>query len=126
VLVTPLINRRGALPVTAVTLSFGALPMVLFGASKIPGLVAGMSLAQWLVTIGLIGGNAVAAMLFWNAGSAVLGAQRAGWFLYLLPLVSLLGGAALLSEPMSWLELLGGALILLSVFLAHLEAKPPL
>ncbi len=125
VLVTPLINRRGALPTTAVTVSFGALPMVLSGAPKIPGMVVSMSTAQWLVTFAFIGGNAVAAMLFWNAGSAVLGAQRAGWFLYLLPLVSLLGGAALLAEPLSWIELLGGALILLAVFLAHLEAKPP-
>ena len=125
VLVTPLISRRGALPTTAVTVLFGALPMVLFGAPKIPGLVVGMSLAQWLVAFALIGGNAVVAILFWNAGSAVLGAQRAGWFLYLLPLVSLLGGAAFLSEPMSWIELLGGALILLSVFMAHLDEKSP-
>ena len=55
-----------------------------------------------------------------GGGSAVLGAQRAGWFLYLLPLVSLLGGAALLGEPLSWIELLGGATVLFSVFLAHL------
>ncbi len=120
VLVTPLISRRGALPTTAVTLFFGALPMVLFGAPKIPGLVMSMSLVQWLVSFAIICGNAVVAMLFWNAGSAVLGAQRAGWFLYLLPLVSLLGGAALLGEPLSWIELLGGATVLFSVFLAHL------
>jgi drug/metabolite transporter (DMT)-like permease len=105
---------------TAVTVSFGALPMVVFGAPEIPHLIVNMSLTQWMVTLALIAGSSTAAMFCWNAGSAVLGAQRAGWFLYLLPLVSLFGGADLLSEPINRVELFGGALILFSVFLAHL------
>lgn len=123
VLVTSLIRRRGALSTTAVTVSFGALPMVLFGAPEIPDLIANMSLVQWTVMFALIAGPSVAAMFCWNAGSAVLGPQRAGWFLYLLPLVSLLGGAVLLSEPINFVELFGGALILFSVFLSHLETR---
>jgi drug/metabolite transporter (DMT)-like permease len=39
--------------------------------------------------------------------------------LYLLPLVSLIGGAAILDEPITGTEICGGGLILLSVFLSQ-------
>jgi drug/metabolite transporter (DMT)-like permease len=119
VLVTPLVNRRGALPVTSVTVIFGAIPMVLLSADQLPALVAQMDLGQWEITLALVIGTSVGAMLCWNAGSAALGAQRAGWFLYLVPVVSLIGGALLLGEPIKLVELFGGALILLSVALSQ-------
>ncbi len=119
VLVTPLVNRRGALPVTSVTVIFGAIPMVLLSANQLPALVMQMDLGQWEITLALVIGTSVGAMLCWNAGSAALGAQRAGWFLYLVPVVSLIGGALLLGEPIKLVELFGGALILLSVALSQ-------
>ena len=120
VLVTPLVTKRGALPTTAVTVLCGAIPMLLAGASALPATVMHLGAAQWAVTLALVLGASVTAMLSWNAGSAALGAQRAGWFLYLVPLVSLLGGASLLGEPIKTAEIFGGALILLSVALSQL------
>ena len=119
VLVTPLINKRGALPVTAVTVLAGAVPMVIVGAPQIPAMLAQMHALQWEVTSALVIGTSVGAMLCWNACSAALGAQRAGWFLYLIPLVSLIGGAFLLGEPIKPVEIFGGALILFSVALSQ-------
>jgi drug/metabolite transporter (DMT)-like permease len=119
VIVPALINRRGALSATAVTMMFGALPMLAAGAPGIPGMAEAMTASQWLVTAALILGTSVIAMLAWNAGSAALGAEAAGWYLYLLPLVSLAGGAVLLGEPIKLVELAGGVLILLAVYLAQ-------
>jgi drug/metabolite transporter (DMT)-like permease len=119
VIVPALITRRGALPATAVTMMFGAIPMLLAGAPHITGLVETMTASQWIVTALLIIGTSVIAMLAWNAGSAVLGAEAAGWYLYLLPLISLIGGAIMLGEPIKLVELAGGVLILLAVYLAQ-------
>lgn len=119
VMVPPLINRRGALSATAVSMLFGTIPMVLAGLPHMPAMVVAMTGTQWAVTWLLIIGTSVIAMLAWNAGSAALGAEKAGWYLYLLPVVSLLGGAAILGEPIKLVELAGGMLILLAVYLAQ-------
>ncbi len=119
VMVPPLIRRRGALPVTFVATLAGTIPMLAAGAPHLGPMLHNMDLTQWEVTAALAIGTSVFAMLSWNAGSAGLGAERAGWFLYLLPVVSLIGGAILLGEPIKAVELLGGGLILLAVFLAQ-------
>lgn len=119
VMVPPLINRRGALSATAVSMLFGTIPMVLAGLPQMPAMVAAMTGTQWAVTWLLIIGTSVIAMLAWNAGSAALGAEKAGWYLYLLPVVSLVGGALILGEPIKLAELAGGMLILVAVYLAQ-------
>jgi len=119
VLVPPLINKRGPLTTTAVTMMFGALPMLAAGAPGTPHLLHVISGFQWEVMAGLVVGASVLAMLCWNAGSAMVGAAQAGWFLYLIPVVSLIGGFLLLGEPVKLVELGGGGLILLSVYLSQ-------
>jgi len=119
VIVPPLINRRGALPTTAVTIMFGAIPMILAGAPGTSSMVEAMTASQWIITFWLIIGTSVVAMLAWNAGSAAIGAEAAGWYLYLLPVISLTGGAILLAEPIKPAELAGGIIILLAVYLAQ-------
>ncbi len=117
VLVPGLIEARGALPVTAVTIGLGAIPMVGAGLPDMPALLHAMTAFQWAVTLVLTLGTSVIAMLCWNAGSTALGAEASGWFLYLLPVISLIGGAVLLHEPVRPAELAGGAVILASVLL---------
>jgi drug/metabolite transporter (DMT)-like permease len=119
VIVPPLITARGALPVTGVILFFGALPLAAAGIPQAPALFAAMTGAQWALTLGLVLGASVISILCWNAGAARLGAARAAWFLYLVPLTSLAGGAAFLAEPIRPIELAGGALILVSVFFSQ-------
>ncbi len=119
VVVPPLIAARGAISVTAVAMIAGAVPLLAAGAPGMPVLVHAMTAEQWALTVGLAIGPSMISMLCWNAGTAVLGAEKAGWFLYLLPLVSLLGGAAVLGEPITPIEIGGGGLILLSVFLSQ-------
>jgi len=119
VMVPKLINARGALSVTAVTMCVGALPLLAAGAPAAPALLHAMTGFQWAITAALVLGTSVISMLCWNTGCAALGAERAGWFLYLLPLVSLIGGAAILAEPITATEICGGGLILLSVFLSQ-------
>jgi len=119
VIIPRLIFARGAVTVTAVSMVFGAVPLVACGAGQAPALAHDMTGWQLGLTAALALGPSMISMLCWNAGTAALGAERAGWFLYLLPLVSLVGGALLLGEPVKPVEIFGGGLILLSVFLSQ-------
>ncbi len=119
VLVPPLTKRHGALHVTAVLTSFGALPLLAIGGTQAPDLLRAMTGFEWALLVALAFGSSVLAMITWNAGSAVLGSVQSGWFMYLMPLVSLIGGAVLLGEPVKLVELVGGGLILFSVFLSQ-------
>jgi drug/metabolite transporter (DMT)-like permease len=119
VLSPPLTQRRGALPVTAVTIIAATLPMLAAGAPAMPTLIHHMNSFDWELTIAIGLGCSALSMFFWNAGSAGLGSEKASWFLYMIPVVSLVGGAILLHEPVKLAELAGGALILLSVYLAQ-------
>ncbi len=119
VIVPPLMARRGAMAVTSVTVAFGTIPMLLAGLPQMRGMVLHMDLSQWELLIALTVATSVVALLCWNSGAAVLGAEKAGYFLYLLPLVSVLGGAAYLSEPVTLLECAGGALILAAVYVSQ-------
>jgi drug/metabolite transporter (DMT)-like permease len=122
VLSPALIRRRGAVPVTAVAMTIGALPLLAAGGPQMPGVIAHLSALQWEILIGLVLGMSITAFLCWNIGSGGLGAEQAGWFLYLMPVVSLLGGAAILHEPLTAVEFFGGGLIMLSVFLSQRTA----
>jgi drug/metabolite transporter (DMT)-like permease len=124
VLVPDLIDRRGALPATAVTMALGAVPLLASGLPETGPMLRAMSTVQWEVMLGLVVGCSVFSMFCWNVGSAALGAEKAGWFLYLLPVVSLIGGALLLGEPVTFVELFGGGLLLVAVYLS--QRKPTL
>jgi drug/metabolite transporter (DMT)-like permease len=117
--VPKLVNRHGALPSTAAIMLFGALPLLATGAPHTGAMLHQLTPLQIAVFAALVIGSSVFATLCWNAGSAVLGATKAGWFLYLVPVVSLAGGVIFLSEPVKMIELLGGSLILLSVYLSQ-------
>jgi drug/metabolite transporter (DMT)-like permease len=61
------------------------------------------------------------------AGVAFLGlvsASQVGALLYLEPLVTIVVAAALLGEPLVWVTLLGGLVILLGVALVQAPARP--
>lgn len=59
------------------------------------------------------------AYFFWYDALSVLPASRAGAFLYLEPLVAVIVAAWLLSEPVYLASVLGGAVILLGVWLVN-------
>lgn len=58
------------------------------------------------------------AFAFWNRGVAALGAQRAGAFLYLIPVFTVILAMTLLEEKLAWHHLIGGLLIFLGVYVA--------
>ena len=71
--------------------------------------------------------STIAAFVFWNRGVELIGANRAGIFLHLIPIYSALLTGAVLGEPLMGYHVVGFALILAGVWLAARGAKsaPP-
>ncbi len=117
--IPPLIKKHGALQSSAVTMSIGTVPLLVAGWPGLGPMMTAMTGQEWEIMLFLAIGCSVVALLAWNKGVAELGAQSAGWFLYLLPVFSALGGYLLLGEPLTLAELAGGAMILGSVYIAQ-------
>ena len=119
VAIPPLIRKHGALQSSAVTMFLGTLPLLAAGGPGLRQMMAAMPWREWQLMLFMSIGISVVALVAWNKGVAVLGAQSASWFLYLLPVFSALGGFWLLGEPPTLAELAGGVMILGSVFIAQ-------
>jgi drug/metabolite transporter (DMT)-like permease len=61
---------------------------------------------------------------FWQEGVAQLGAARAGLYLYLEPLATLMLAVPLLGEPMGPFTVVGGTLVLAGVWVGQREQRP--
>jgi len=59
------------------------------------------------------------AYIAWYDALQVIPTSQIGAFLYLEPLVAVFVAAALLSEPITWVSLVGGVIILLGVFMVN-------
>jgi drug/metabolite transporter (DMT)-like permease len=59
------------------------------------------------------------AFIFWYDALQAIPASRVGAFLYLEPLVAVVVAALVLYEPLLWASLLGGAIILLGVWMVN-------
>jgi drug/metabolite transporter (DMT)-like permease len=84
-----------------------------------------LSLNGWL-SIGFLGVFCSGlAYIFWYDALQAMPAAQLGAFLYIEPLVAVVVSALLLAEPVLWASLLGGAIILVGVWLVQRPAKAP-
>lgn len=118
-LLAPLSQRHGALASTALTTAFGSLPLLPLLRGDLLRATAGLSPLAWGGLLLLAVGATALGTLFWSFGLARIPPAQAGVFLYLQPLISLLGGALLLGEAVGNATLLAGALIVGGVALAQ-------
>jgi drug/metabolite transporter (DMT)-like permease len=120
VLSLPLLRTYSPIVVAAYTMLFGGLAAL---PPALPGFVA----AEW----GEVGGEAWGAVAYstllvaaygfwaWQWGVSRVGANRVLVYQYLITLVGVVSGVALLRESLTINKILGGAVILLGVYLAR-------
>ena len=119
-----LLGRRvaGRAPDTvllASTMAIGALlllPAAALEPAPIP--LAHASAGAWLSVLFLGLGGSAASFLCWNAALRRMDAAAASIYINLVPVVTLLSSALLLHDSLLPAQLLGGALVLLGVYLA--------
>ncbi|HSL00617.1 MAG TPA: DMT family transporter [Rubrobacteraceae bacterium] len=120
VLSLPLLRRHSPLVVAAYTMLFGGL-------ATLPFAVPGFASAGW----GELSARALEAMAYstllvaafgfwaWQRGVSQVGANRVLVYQYLITLVGVSAGVVLLGETLTANKVLGGAVILLGVYLAR-------
>jgi drug/metabolite transporter (DMT)-like permease len=87
------------------------------------GFEVNRSTVSAILYIGLFA--SVLAYICWNRGVALVGANRAGLFMHLVPLFSAVLGVVALNEPVRLFHLVGAALIFGGIYLVT-GARPPL
>jgi drug/metabolite transporter (DMT)-like permease len=124
VLSKPLIKTYGSYPVTALSISIAAALML--AAMARPSTLAtaqAMTPRNWLDMGFMVIFSTFIATITWNYGASRIASAAAGAFLYLVPIIGVFAGAALLNEPVTPSMLLGGALILAGVAIAQYGPK---
>lgn len=105
----------GTMMLTLVTALSGKLSVVTVRALELP---------QWLSLLYLGVVRSALAYIAWYDGIRRIGATRAGVFIALNPLTAVICGAVLLGEQLSMPMLLGGAVILLGIYLCNKPLAP--
>ena len=113
----PLTDRHGALATSALTCVLGSLPMIALLPFVLPS-GRPVDEREAVLLLGLAIGSTVAATILWTHGVAELGPERAGVFLNMVPVVSVLAAAAFLGERIGVATVVGGAAVLAGVTVA--------
>jgi drug/metabolite transporter (DMT)-like permease len=120
----PLIQKYGSYSISALSLSLCSLVMVpmLARPSTLDTLQA-MSVRSWLELgyIAII--STLVASITWNFAASRLTAAAAGAFLYLIPIIGVAAGAAILGEQVTFGMVAGGGLILAGVAIAQFGGR---
>jgi drug/metabolite transporter (DMT)-like permease len=113
------LERHSPLAVATYPTLFGAPVVLLLAAPSLPGLNWGVGVGAWAA----VGFSAVFATAFafaaWQGGISRIGANRVLVYQYLITLTGVASGVVFFDESLGVSKLLGGAVILLGVYLAR-------
>jgi drug/metabolite transporter (DMT)-like permease len=114
----PLVARYGAYRVTGAVLVTGGAISSIAIALLLPGNVwPGPGMFGQIALLALF--SSVIGFLLWNQSASRLPPQLIGPFLYLIPVVGIVGGVAILREPLTWQMLLGALAVIFGVTLGE-------
>ena len=120
VLAAPLLKLYSPLRVTALSMAFGTLPLLIIGAPAIlsqdwsrvhTGAWAGLGYSFTLAI--------VLAYVIWNAGVRRIGGARTAIYYNITPVVAALVAAVLLNEAITSLKIFGAVVIFIGLYLAR-------
>jgi drug/metabolite transporter (DMT)-like permease len=111
----PLSQAYGPVPVTAASTVAGALFYAPFAALISPAQLTRLPASAWAELAFLAIGSTALGMLAWNLAVSRLPGERAGLLLFLEPVVSVAGAVTLLGEHLSAQLAVGGALVLAGI-----------
>lgn len=124
VAIRSLSKKLGARTSTALTLVVGTVPLLAFWDVRNGSLLLHLNVAAWFALMLLVLGSTVAATILWNYGVVRTASAQAGLFLYLVPIVSIAGGALFLHEQITLTTLISSLLIIAGIVLAQTSHLP--
>jgi drug/metabolite transporter (DMT)-like permease len=119
VVIRPVSQKYGALPVACLAMAISALPMPLFAGADFHATVQSLGATSWMAVGFVVVFGTFLATSAWNYALGHMESSIAGVFLYVQPVVAAAGGILLLGERLTWPLLLGGGLIIVGVAIAQ-------
>jgi drug/metabolite transporter (DMT)-like permease len=119
VVIRPVSQKYGALPVACLAMAISALPMPLFAGADFHATVQSLDATSWMAVGFVVVFGTFLATSAWNYALGHMESSIAGVFLYVQPVVAAAGGILLLGERLTWPLLLGGGLIIVGVAIAQ-------
>lgn len=117
-------RRHPPIGITTVILALAGLPPAIYmTVTGGAGIVLGLTVEGYASLLFLAIGSTYLALWFWQEGVSRLGAARAGYFLYLLPLATTAIAVPYLGEPFGRWTAIGGAMVLAGVVIAERRRK---
>lgn len=118
-----IIQRYGTLSITAMSLLIGTLPMLMLASPSTIDTLGVMTKRQWLEVAFVAGVSSFVALIGWTYATARLPSSTIGISLYVVPVIAVLAGALVLSEPVTWSTVVGGLCILGGVTVAQVRPR---
>jgi drug/metabolite transporter (DMT)-like permease len=125
VAIAPLMRRYSPYRISAVVLLAGCVPLVVSGAAQLADQDFSLEPLVWVALVfAILGPLVLTNILFFRAIDRV-GPSRATLFSNLVPFVAVVFAVLLLSEPLTWLQVVGGIAIVGGIFLARRPTAIP-
>jgi len=115
----PLVARYGAWQISAASIIGASIPMAALASARTIDVAFAMTTRQWFEMLFMIVMGTLVTAATWNYAAVRMPPAVAGIFLYLIPVIAVAAGAAILGEAVSANILVGGALILGGVAVAQ-------
>jgi LPXTG-motif cell wall-anchored protein len=125
VAITPLMRRYSPYRISALVLSLAFVPITLAGIPQIASQDWALGWEVWTLFLFATLGPLVVTNVLWFRSLHRIGPARATLAVNLQPFVAAVFAVVLLSETMTWLQVLGGVLIGLGIVLARRRRSPP-
>ena len=119
VLVKPLLQRYDSFTVTAVTMTIAAPFLIIPATEPLAALAMKLDGRQWAEILYLVIPNGILGTMLWNFGTARLSGASTGAFLYLIPVIAIFCGWAILDEAVTATIVIGALLAVGGVAIAE-------
>ena len=115
----PLIQRYGSYKISALTLTIAAPPLLVLASEKTLDVALSLDSAALFALFFLVVIATFISLMLWNFATGALRPTAVGASLYLVPILAVLSGYALLNEAITQNTLIAGAIILAGVAIAQ-------
>jgi len=123
--VAPLMGRHSPYRISAIVLVLGWIPLAITASHQLATQNWDLSWQVYACLVYATVGPLVITNVLWYTAVSRVGASRATLFANIQPFFAALIAVVLLSEPLSWLQVAGGAAIALALVLSRFQQQVP-
>ncbi len=124
-IVAPLMGRHSPYRISAIVLVVGWIPLAITASHQLATQNWDLSWEVYACLVYATIGPLVITNVLWYTAVSRVGASRATLFANIQPFFAAIIAVILLSEPLSWVQVTGGAAIALALVLSRMQQKVP-